>query len=108
MLSTIRCDKAQRTWEELYFRISLFLHPGVQKGADIEAKDDNRQTTLHRAAWDGHEAVMRLLLEEGADAEAKIVRDKTALHCVFSLQLALLSYPSSGHIRAQTPIIQFQ
>jgi ankyrin repeat protein len=43
----------------------------LEKGADVEAKDNNGGTALYRAAGSGHEAMVRLLLEKGADVEAK-------------------------------------
>ena len=43
----------------------------LEKGADLEAKDSNRETALHKAAFRGYEAVVRLLLEKGADRKAK-------------------------------------
>ena len=43
--------------------------------------DGKRRTALHRAASNGHEAVVRLLLEKGANFEAKNSCEKTALHC---------------------------
>ena len=45
----------------------------LEKGADVESKDDDGQTPLSRAAMYGHsyEAVVKLLLEKGADVESK-------------------------------------
>jgi ankyrin repeat protein len=43
----------------------------LEKGADVEAKDNSGWTALHYAARRGHEAVVRLLLEKGVDVEAK-------------------------------------
>jgi ankyrin repeat protein len=42
----------------------------VEKGTDIESKDNNGQTPLSRAAGSGHEAIVKLLLERGADVES--------------------------------------
>jgi ankyrin repeat protein len=39
----------------------------LNAGADLEAKNDNGWTALIRAAYGGHEAIVRLLLEKGAD-----------------------------------------
>ena len=41
----------------------------VEKGADIEAKDNYRWTALQGAAEKGNEVVARLLVEKGADIE---------------------------------------
>ena len=51
----------------------------LEKGADVEVKDKIEITALHRAAQNGHEAVIRLLLEEGADVGVKDFRGMTAL-----------------------------
>jgi ankyrin repeat protein len=43
----------------------------LEKGVDIEAKDNNAWTALHGTAWNEQNAVIRLLLEKGANIEAK-------------------------------------
>ncbi|CAK7210845.1 hypothetical protein SBRCBS47491_000916 [Sporothrix bragantina] len=43
----------------------------LDKGADVEVKDNCGMSPLSFAAEGGHEAVTRLLLEKGADVEAK-------------------------------------
>ncbi|KAL5084943.1 hypothetical protein Trisim1_011297 [Trichoderma cf. simile WF8] len=42
----------------------------IEKGADMEAQDDDGQTPLSRAAENGHEATVKVLIEKGADVEA--------------------------------------
>ena len=39
----------------------------LEKGADVESKDDVGQTPLSWAARGGHKAVVKLLLEKGAE-----------------------------------------
>jgi ankyrin repeat protein len=39
----------------------------LEKGADVKSKDGVGQTPLSRAAEGVHEAVVKLLLEEGAE-----------------------------------------
>jgi ankyrin repeat protein len=39
----------------------------LEKGADVESKDAVGQTPLSRAATGGHKAVVKLLLEKGAE-----------------------------------------
>jgi ankyrin repeat protein len=51
----------------------------LEKGADVEARANNRRTALIGAAGGGHEAVVRLLLEKGADVEARANDGRTAL-----------------------------
>ena len=43
----------------------------LERGAELEAKDNSGQTPLVWAARNGHEAVVKLLLERGAKLEAK-------------------------------------
>ncbi|KAH6961909.1 hypothetical protein BKA56DRAFT_679471 [Ilyonectria sp. MPI-CAGE-AT-0026] len=40
-------------------------------GVNIDLKDEKRETALHWAAENGHEAVMRLLLEHKADIDGR-------------------------------------
>ena len=43
----------------------------LEKGAELEAKDEYGRTPLSWAAGNGHEAVVKLLLEKGADARVQ-------------------------------------
>jgi ankyrin repeat protein len=53
----------------------------LKYGANVGAKIDNGETALHGAAFSGHEAVVRLLLEDyKADVEAKTNDGTTVLH----------------------------
>jgi ankyrin repeat protein len=47
----------------------------------MEVKNSYGQTAMHLVASNGHEAVARLLLKNGADIEAKDSYGETALHC---------------------------
>jgi ankyrin repeat protein len=38
----------------------------LDRGANIEARDSNNMTPLHRAAQDNHKTMIRLLLDRGA------------------------------------------
>jgi ankyrin repeat protein len=46
----------------------------------LNKRDSHGGTALHRAAGSGHEAVVRLLLEKGADVKARDSYGRTALH----------------------------
>lgn len=52
----------------------------LEKKANIEAKDRDKQTTLYIAAWKGHEAIVKLLLEKRANIKAEDRYKQTALY----------------------------
>jgi ankyrin repeat protein len=59
------------------------LKPGSEIShelGDINAKDEKGETALHYAASQGHEEMVRLLLEMGADISGRNVDGWTALH----------------------------
>jgi ankyrin repeat protein len=43
----------------------------LEKGADVQSKDNSGDTPLSMAARNRHQAVMKLLLEKGADVGSK-------------------------------------
>ena len=43
----------------------------LEKGAELETKDNNGRTPLSQAASNGHEAVVKLQLEKGAELKTK-------------------------------------
>jgi ankyrin repeat protein len=43
----------------------------LDKGANVNAKNQNGATPLHRAAWFGHKEIVELLIAKGADVNAK-------------------------------------
>ena len=47
--------------------------------ADIEARDENGETPLHRAAWKGADDILDTLIRRGADAHAKNNKGETPL-----------------------------
>ena len=51
----------------------------VEKGADVNAKDDYGWTPLHNAAYNGHLEVVKLLIQKGAVVNAKNIDGKTPL-----------------------------
>jgi len=51
----------------------------LEKGANIEAKDNDGDTALINAAIKGETEMVKLLLEKGANIEAKDNKGETAL-----------------------------
>jgi ankyrin repeat protein len=51
----------------------------VVKGAKLETRSDNGRTALSYAAENGHESVVKLLLEKGAELETRFDNGRTAL-----------------------------
>ena len=43
----------------------------LDKGANVNAKNQNGATPLHRAAWFGHKEIVELLIANGADVNAR-------------------------------------
>jgi ankyrin repeat protein len=52
----------------------------LEKGADVDTEERER-TALHEAVRGGHETVVKLLLEKGANVATKdSIRGRTSLH----------------------------
>ena len=53
----------------------------LDQGAEIETRREaNQGTSLHRSAWRGHVGTMKMLLDRGANIEAKAMHNCTSLH----------------------------
>ncbi|KAJ4004805.1 hypothetical protein NW752_009529 [Fusarium irregulare] len=52
----------------------------LEAGADVGAVDENKHTSLHRAAWNGLEENVRILVNHGADLTAQEDQGWTPLH----------------------------
>ncbi len=52
----------------------------IKKGADVNAKDDWKRSSLYTASGKGHLAIVKLLIQSGADVNLKNEFDGTALH----------------------------
>ncbi|MCL6590462.1 MAG: ankyrin repeat domain-containing protein [Firmicutes bacterium] len=50
----------------------------IEKGANINEKNNAGQTALMYAAEDGHLEIVKFLMEKGADLDAKDVNNETA------------------------------
>ncbi|KAK2593104.1 hypothetical protein QQS21_009194 [Conoideocrella luteorostrata] len=61
--------------EEVIFLIFLL----ADRGAEVDAKDDNERTPLSWASNNGREAMVKVLLEKGADVETKDNDGRTPL-----------------------------
>ena len=52
----------------------------LDKGADVNAKDEQGYTPLHNAAWEGHKEIAELFFAAGANVNAKNGLGFTPLH----------------------------
>lgn len=63
----------------------------LERGADVNAKNDIGYTALHFAAQEGHAAVAKLLLAKGAEVDALDVNGNTPLsNAVYNEKLDLV------------------
>ena len=51
----------------------------LEKKADVNTKNKDEQTPLWQATWNGHKAVVKVLLEKGADVDVKDKDGETPL-----------------------------
>ncbi|KAI3333003.1 hypothetical protein F4824DRAFT_275426 [Ustulina deusta] len=58
-----------------YFGHEVVVKALLEKGTDLESKDENGRSPLWWAAGNGHEGVVKVLLEKGADLESKDEND---------------------------------
>ncbi|KAI9768673.1 MAG: hypothetical protein M1839_003981 [Geoglossum umbratile] len=59
------------TWAAFHGHKAVAQLPLERKGVDVNSKNSDDKRPLSEAAADGHEAVVRLLLEQGVDIAAK-------------------------------------
>ena len=52
----------------------------LERGANVNARDNSQETPLHHAASRGNTEVAALLIEKGADVNARDMNHKTPLH----------------------------
>lgn len=62
-------------------RANACVHVLMIRGADPDVLSrDSGLSPLHRAAWNGHDGIVRMLLQHGADVNLKSRDGSTALH----------------------------
>jgi ankyrin repeat protein len=54
----------------------------LERGADVNAQDDDSRTSLHIASYFGRADMVRVLLSAGANASAENAQGQTPLHLV--------------------------
>ena len=52
----------------------------IAEGADVNYLDDDGETVLHEASFNGHESVVQTLVAAGADVNIRANDGETALH----------------------------
>lgn len=62
-----------------YFGVEAVVTAHLEKGEDLESKDEDDRTALSWAAINGHASIAKLLLEKGADFDWKDNDGQTAL-----------------------------
>ena len=84
-------------------------------GADVSSRDDetfSRYTPLHRGVLNGHGDVVRILIEAGADLNAKTVWGITPLHLsidaenfgIFEVLIEAGADPNTRDLDGETPL----
>jgi len=76
----------------------------IERGADVEAKDNNGNTPLHLAVWSNHIETAKLLIERGADLEAKNKYGQTPLDWASykdNIELAKLLLDAGADVEAK-------
>ena len=61
----------------------------IERGADIDARDDDQRTPLHVACDNGHTEVAMALMERGADARITAVSE----YCFFGSICFVFNFP---------------
>jgi len=68
----------------------------------VDAKDEFGATPLHRAGWYGHKEIAELLIEKGADLNAKTKNGDTPLdHAVINKETATLLRKHGGKTKKE-------
>jgi len=90
-------NKEDQTPQDLLVAMWSNISPGrdvdtiwffLDRGADVDAVDDNHSTLLHRASYNQNVEVAQLLLERGANINARNEDGHTPLHRVLATEYA--------------------
>lgn len=79
--------------EGQYRRLELLIHAD----ADLDYKDNNGETALHKAAWRGYQDCVELILLGGAHVNAQDAKGRTALYIASKMNQYKICHLLIGH-----------
>ena len=74
----------------------------IQCGADVNCQNKSLQTPIYLAAVGGHQDVLKMLISQGGDINARDSQQKTALHRYLLLNSFTIKYLSRTAIGRQS------
>jgi len=73
----------------------------LDKGVDVNVKDEDGMTPLHWAAYYGYKKIVELLITEGANVDVKDESGKTPLHFAGTIEIAELLIANGADVNVK-------